>query len=82
MRVVAGCQAVGVDSSPTMLAHARQKRLAAELSQLDAAQLPFAGEFDAAVISPALYETLPQVREQAWACMHRAVRPGRRLALD
>lgn len=83
MLVEAGCQAVGVDSSPTMLSHARQKRIAAEFKLLDATQLPFDHEFDAAVISIALHEMLPQVRENVWESMRRAILPGGRLiALD
>lgn len=83
MLVAAGCQAVGVDSSPTMLFHARQKHIAAEFQQMDAAQLPFHQEFDAAVISIAIHEMLPQIREAVWASMREAVRPGGRLiALD
>ena len=83
MLVAAGYQAVGVDRSPTMLSMARQKLIAAEFRQMDATQLPFQHEFDAAVISIALHEMTPQVREQIWESMHRAVRPGGRLiALD
>lgn len=83
MLVAAGCRVVGVDSSPTMLSNARQKRMAAEFKQTDAAQLPFHQEFDAAVISLALHEMQPQVREKVWESMRRAVRPGGRLiALD
>lgn len=83
MLVAAGCQAVGVDSSPTMLSHARRKHAAAEFEQMDASQLPFHHEFDAAVISLAIHEMLPQVREKVWESMRRAVLPGGRLiALD
>jgi ubiquinone/menaquinone biosynthesis C-methylase UbiE len=50
---------------------------------MDATQLSFHHEFDAAVISIALHEMTPQVREQVWESMRRAVRPGGRLiALD
>ena len=79
----AGCVVVGVDSSPTMLSHAQGKRMAAEFRHMDAAQLPFDQEFDAAVISLALHEMRPAVREQVWGSMRRAVRPaGRLVALD
>jgi ubiquinone/menaquinone biosynthesis C-methylase UbiE len=79
----AGCQVVGVDSSATMLAHARRKRIAAEFKLMDATALPFDREFDAAVISIALHEMPPRVREKAWECMRRVVRPrGRLIALD
>jgi len=83
MLAAAGSQVVGVDSSPTMLSHARQKQIAAEFKLMDAAQLPFNNEFDAAVISIALHEMPPQVREKVWESMCRAVHPtGRLIALD
>ncbi len=79
MLAAAGCRVVGVDSSATMIAHARNKRIAAELKLIDATALPFDREFDAAVISIALHEMAPQVREKTWEGMLRAVRPGGRL---
>ena len=83
MLVAADCQVVGVDGSATMLSHARQKHIAAEFMQMDAMQLPFEHEFDAAVISIALHEMPPQVREKVWESMRRAVLPtGRLIALD
>jgi len=83
MLVAARCQVVGIDSSRTMLSHARQKHIAAEFKQMDATQLPFNQEFDAAVISIALHEMLPQVREKVWESMQRAVLSnGRLIALD
>jgi ubiquinone/menaquinone biosynthesis C-methylase UbiE len=83
MLVAAGCQAVGVDSSATMLSHARQKHIAAEFKQMDARQLLFDGEFDAAVISIALHEMPQQAREQAWESMCKAVHPeGHLITLD
>lgn len=83
MLVAAGCQVVGVDSSPTMLSNARQKHITAEFKQVDAVQLPFDHEFDAAVISIALHEMQSQVREKVWKSMCRAVLPsGRLVALD
>ncbi len=83
MLVAAGCQAVGVDSSATMLSHARQKHIAAEFQQMDATQLRFHQEFDAAVISIAIHEMPPQMREMVWESMRHAVLPsGRLIALD
>ncbi len=83
MLAEAGCQAVGVDSSPTMLSHARRKHLTAEFKQVNATQLPFNQEFDAAVISIALHEMPPEVREKVWESVQRAVLPrGRLIALD
>jgi len=83
MLVAAGSRVVGVDSSPTMLSHARRKNIATEFKLMDATQLPFHHEFDAAVISIALHEMQPQVREEVWESMREAVLPGGRLiALD
>ncbi len=83
MLAKSGCQVVGVDSSPTMLSYAQSKRVAAEFRLLDAARLLFDHEFDAAVISLALHEMRPDIREQVWGSMNRAVRPdGRLIALD
>jgi ubiquinone/menaquinone biosynthesis C-methylase UbiE len=81
MLVAAGCHAVGVDSSATMLSQARRKQIAAEFRHMDAARLPFNGDFDAAVISIALHETSLQVRELVWESMLRAVRLGGRLVV-
>ncbi len=83
MLVAAGCQVVGIDSSPTMLSHARAKHIAAEFIQMNAAELPFQQGFDAAVISLALHEMPEPARVKVWESMRRAVRPGGRLiALD
>lgn len=83
MLAAAGCEAVGVDSSPTMLSFAQRKHIPAEFRQADATHLPFEREFDAAVISIALHEMPPAAREETWASMRRAVRPqGRLIALD
>lgn len=79
----AGCQVTGVDGSPTMLSHARQKRIAAEFKRMDAATMPFRDEFEAAVISSALHEMSPGVRGEVWEAMRQAVIPGGKLiALD
>jgi ubiquinone/menaquinone biosynthesis C-methylase UbiE len=83
MLVTAGCQVTGVDSSPTMLSHARSKGLSAQFQHMDATRLPFEQEFDAAVIGLALHEMPAPVREKVWEMMRRAVRPGGcLLALD
>jgi len=72
-----------VPKEKKLLCHARRKRIAAEFKLMDAAALPFDREFDAAVISIALHEMPPRVREKAWESMRRAVRPrGRLIALD
>ncbi len=81
--LAAGCQVVGVDSSATMLSHARRKGLSASFEQLDAGSLPYDRQFDSAVISIALHEMSPLVRLKAWESMQRAVIPaGRLIALD
>jgi ubiquinone/menaquinone biosynthesis C-methylase UbiE len=50
---------------------------------MDAADLPYRDEFDAAVIGIALHEMPPQVREKVWESMRRTVHPaGRLVALD
>ncbi len=83
MLVHAGSQVVGVDSSPTMLSFAKSKQIGAEFHRMEATALPFDREFDAAVISLALHEMPPDVRNQVWHSMRRAVRPrGRLIALD
>ncbi len=83
MLVAAGCQVVGVDSSPTMLSFAQRKHIAARFQLADATRLPFDREFDAAVISIALHEMSPRTRDLVWASTRRAVRPqGRLIALD
>jgi ubiquinone/menaquinone biosynthesis C-methylase UbiE len=83
MLAAAGCQAVGVDGSPTMISFAQRKHIPAEFRLIDATRMPFDREFDAAVISLALHEMPPHVRELVWDSMRRAVRPqGRLITLD
>ena len=83
MLAASGCRAVGVDGSPTMLSYARRNRVNAEFKLLDATRLPFDREFDAAVISLALHEMPPPVREAVWASMRNSIVPGGHLiALD
>lgn len=73
----------GVDSSATMLNRAKEKHRAANFIHCDAAELPFSGRFDAAVISLALHEMDPDTREAVWRGMRRSVRVGGLLiALD
>jgi SAM-dependent methyltransferase len=75
----AGLEVVGVDASPTMLERARRKGGFA-VHRLDAAALPFAHEFDAAVVVLALHEMDGAARSAVWEGMRRAVRPGGLLA--
>ena len=42
----------------------------------DASEMPFAATFDAAVVSLALHEMDPPLREPVWEAMRRAVSPG------
>lgn len=72
-------EAVGVDLSPGMLAHARARGLS--VVEGDAAALPFPdGRFDAAVS----FKTLPHVPDlrRALAEMARVVRPGGALVIE
>ena len=79
----ARCQVVGIDSSSTMVAYAREKRTAARFKVMDATAMPFEFEFDAAVISLALHALSAPVRQAVWESMVHAVTPGGRLiALD
>ncbi len=80
----AGLLPICLDASPTMLSVAlgracRPPRFLVLLG--DARQLPFGPIFDAAVLSLALHEMDPPLREAAWAEMHRVLRPGGVLVL-
>lgn len=76
----AGLRTTGLDSSETMLARARQKAGTPPRFKVvrgEAANFPFGdGEFDAAVVSLALHEMDPALRDTAYAEMHRVVRSG------
>lgn len=75
----AGLVPVALDASPTMVAQARAKaRRAPRFSIVlgDAGYLPFQSVFDAAILSLALHEMEPALREAVWAEMQRVVRPG------
>ena len=83
MLAAVGCQAIGIDGSPTMLSFAQRKYSDVKFQLMDATRLPFDREFDAAVISLALHEMPAHIRDQVWDSMRRAVRPqGRLIALD
>lgn len=69
-----GFEVIGLDSSPTMINHARSKKRVPLLHLLDATQMTFESEFDAAIISFALHEMSPDTRETVWQKMHNAVR--------
>lgn len=80
----AGLAPVALDLSPTMLALAarkgeREPRFPVVLA--DAGRLPFRAEFDAVVLSLALHEMAPRLRERVWSEMRRVLRPGGCLVL-
>ena len=71
-----GINTVGVDLSPGMLSVASQKAGGCGFVLGDGTNLPFSTSFDGAVISLALHEVSPSVREAVWSEMKRVVRPG------
>jgi SAM-dependent methyltransferase len=71
-----GTNVLGIDNSPEMIAAARASGIDAVL--MDAADLPFAGEFDAAFSNATLHWVLE--KEQAARAIHRALKPGGRFA--
>jgi len=71
-----GINTVGVDLSPGMLSMASRKAGDCGFVLGDGTNLPFSESFDGAVISLALHEVSPTVRETVWSEMKRVVRPG------
>jgi SAM-dependent methyltransferase len=71
-----GATVLGVDNSPEMIAAARANCVDAVL--MDAADMPFSAEFDAAFSNAALHWVLE--KEQAARAIFRAVKPGGRFA--
>jgi ubiquinone/menaquinone biosynthesis C-methylase UbiE len=69
-------QITGVDFSAGMLGQARSANPDATLVRADARALPFAGDFDLAVIFGALGHFLPTERPALFEGVHRALRPG------
>ncbi|MEE8574372.1 MAG: class I SAM-dependent methyltransferase [Thermodesulfobacteriota bacterium] len=72
----AGMRVTGVDMSETMLERAREKARAPELILMDALEMDFDREFDAAIIQIALHEMTKEVREKVLSKMKRAVKRG------
>jgi len=79
-----GFGVTGVDLSPAMLSTASQKAGGCSFVRGDGTALPFREKsFDGAVISLALHEISPPLREKVWREMKRVVRPeGRLFVLD
>lgn len=71
-----GASVLGVDNSPDMIAAARAAGIEAVL--MDAADMPFAGEFDAAFSNATLHWVLE--KERAAHAIFRALKPGGRFA--
>src|SRR4051794_3315174 len=71
-----GAIVLGIDNSPEMIAAARAAGIDAVL--MDAADMPFAAEFDAAFSNATLHWVLE--KEQAARAIFRALRPGGRFA--
>ena len=71
-----GADVLGVDDSPEMVRFAREKGVDAVL--MDAADMPFAAEFDAAFSNAALHWVLE--KEQAARAIFRSLKPGGRFA--
>jgi SAM-dependent methyltransferase len=71
-----GAEVLGVDDSPEMVRFAREKGVDAVL--MDAAEMPFVAEFDAAFSNAVLHWVLE--KEQAARAIFRALKPGGRFA--
>jgi len=77
----AGAIILGVDSSPTMLAAARQRNLHVE--QHDATALPFEDQFDAVFSNATLHWIAGNSGQQAaLAAIYRSLRPGGRFVAE
>lgn len=75
-----GASVVAVDASPDMVAAAAQRFPDLDVRVMDAADLPFAGDFDA-IFSHAVLHWVKRA-EVAAAGMARALKPGGRLVLE
>jgi SAM-dependent methyltransferase len=71
-----GASVLGIDNSPEMIAAARAAGIDAVL--MDAADMPFSAEYDAAFSNATLHWVLE--REQAARAIFRALKPGGRFA--
>lgn len=83
--VAAGCEVTGVDTSPAMLARAKERLgSGADLRQVDAEHLPFDdGTFSLVTATLVLHEMTPEVRANVLAEMVRVLDDdGRLLIVD
>ena len=71
-----GATVLGIDNSPEMIAAARANGI--DAVPMDAADMPFAAEFDAAFSNATLHWVLE--KEQAACAIFRALKPGGRFA--
>ncbi|HUP67502.1 MAG TPA: class I SAM-dependent methyltransferase [Sphingomicrobium sp.] len=71
-----GASVLGIDNSPEMIAASRAAGIDAVL--MDAADMPFAAEFDAAFSNATLHWVLE--KEKAALCIFRSLNPGGRFA--
>jgi trans-aconitate methyltransferase len=74
--IARGATVLGIDNSPEMIAAARARRIDAVL--MDAADMTFTSEFDAAFSNATLHWVLE--KEQAARAIFRALKPGARFA--
>ena len=79
-----GIGVVGIDLSPAMLAAASRKTGSCGFVRGDASAMPFREKsFDGAVISLAVHEISPPLRDRIWTEIKRVVKPeGRLFVLD
>jgi SAM-dependent methyltransferase len=77
-----GARAVGVDSSPAMLAEARASRPRPEFVRADATALPFEAAFDAVFSNAALHWIPAADQPDALASVRRALVPGGRFVAE
>jgi SAM-dependent methyltransferase len=78
-----GYQVVGLDGSAPLLTLARASTDRARWLQGDVRELPFAEEFDAAVVMWSSFGYFDRAGDRAFAAgLRRALRPGGRLLLD
>lgn len=75
-----GAMVIGADSSPEMIARARENYPAIRFEVADATDLPYRGQFDAVFSNAALHWIRDQ--QNAIASIGRALKPGARLVFE